>query len=412
MFASPPNRSPPRQPSSDNAEAGPSGIQNTKRRHSAPGKFTQASTLVASPRSSAGKSSPRELSPFNPPSPFHVDFSDDPQPSAEDREHSQSFADPIPDIIDSNPDHIAGDDQEDHDEVQIFKPMEVEAEPEPGLEAEPLPPPRSKSGGKRRQPVVAVEAPYRNTRSRSRSVDPEILLRQQKGRTQKEVPSEHLQPVPEHSVAEESDEQDVENILMSMDNDVSTASVPVQDVEDSERGDSVGPQMGNTSMEEDDEQTQEALGYGGLFTQDTEANLEESLAEAQELIASRRRASPDVERPRRYTAPAVLPDTITQDTEADLEHTLTEAHALIESRWTPSNAIGRATRDTPPVTPRRRRRESSDSSDRIPYPNTGAGRRVRQRLEKEKATEYVPPSGTRAALVLSTKASRRQRQRR
>lgn len=242
------------------------------------------------------------------------------------------------------------------------------------VDTEPLAPQTTRRS-KAPSPVPAEGAPYRNTRSRSRSVEPPAALPPRKTRKKPEVP---LPPVTEQS--EEEDLDELTTILWHNLSAASSVSVndtrrsPVVNVESQQfQGEEelaedeldLGPQLeSDDSMDEDDSQT-----HQDLFTQREESPL--------------------------FSQPS-------QDLRMALENV---------QKFNPKAAGSSGNRNPPPVTPQRRRRDSSDSSEQFPVPNTGAKQMVEQIQAQERASSYVPPSGSRAAwhLTQTTRANKRAR---
>lgn len=316
---------------------------------------------------------------------------------------------------------------------------EVAAESEPEEQPKPKPTVKGKARSTRtparksRTPDVAPTAPYRNTRSRSRSVEPVELpptkrrrinkkpdlkvVEEQENEEMIEVPVEpvvqpepkkrrgnkkqvlkaveepkdeeedkdepvvhpeikeqSVDPVMERPDDEQDEEEKIEDLLRSEDpnNFISDAARPrkSQPSFTDFEPDDVGPQMYDT-MDEDDLQTRAALFSGDEDDEDDDEQVQGPLFTQDDDIQIE--VAETQEKP-----PSTQP----------LSHALTR----FNNRRTKQVA--------PPVTPARQvrvRRDSTESSEHFPLKDTGAGRKLKEMHNIGKVAPYVPPSGSRAA---------------
>lgn len=241
---------------------------------------------------------------------------------------------------------------------------------EPPNPTQTTPASRPELRSKRRAIVQPSDAPYRNTRARSRSVEPVAMpppklkaarrRKQNREAPEREVRNELI--VPSRITETIEEEMDVEHILITQDANMGTA-VKARD----------------PSLETDDAQTRRNLrpAPARLSTFLSESMTADDALRKFESSNSSRRYSPISQRPPTQNDPA-----------------------LDENRRRSKHQVGFGTFNLPdPRTPVnvRRTRQKSSSVESFPLEGTRASAAKKERKEQEKHTPYKPLEGTRAA---------------
>ncbi|KAK0463616.1 uncharacterized protein EV420DRAFT_1099499 [Desarmillaria tabescens] len=212
------------------------------------------------------------------------------------------------------------------------------------------------------------DAPYRNLRSRSRSVEPRQQPIIRKGRKKVTTPSVDLGPVLEEEVSGVSafDEHDIPDVI----------SVEARPISVSE------PELAAVESESESE-----------WEPDPQLEVEPKLESVEPELHSDLEAKPEPELDLDSDFWLQPPKRTRSMIDSDDEQTARDLG--LQGSAKALTPLGQTVR------PSARRRWSTSSEEPFPVPNTKASARKERLIEEAKRMPYVPPPGTRAAMILA-----------
>ncbi|KAF8991858.1 hypothetical protein BDZ89DRAFT_1151329 [Hymenopellis radicata] len=401
---------PPARPK--NATPGPSGTN----RHFSEGmttlvaspEKTQIITSQTPPGSPVHKVIDIESEPETPPRPK-------PKPKADGKRRAKT---PVPIVAESDqtkaPTH---GEQEDPVIVESAQEEQPVPKPEPTIKAKA----RSR---KARTPDVAPTAPYRNTRSRSRSVEPAALPPPKRRRVNKKPDLQAVKEQGDEEIRETSVEPVVPPEPKKRRGNKKQAAEQQQEDEEM-RDEGLSPLFNHSPRNSDDEEMKKVLGEPE-DEEDEEEKIEDLLRseDPNNFISDAPRArnlslhdlqtrvalfSEDDDEREESQEPLFTQKEesqvplFTQEHDVQMEVDEEKAQEKPPSTQPLGDSLNkfnsRRAKKTPVTPPRqvRLRRKSTESSEQFPLEGTGAGRKLKEMQNIGKVTPYVPPSGSRAA---------------
>lgn len=281
----------------------------------------------------------------------------------------------------------------------------------------PAPAPRPPAAKKRARrpktaPVAQTEAPYRNTRSRSRSVEPSVIpgqLIEHKARNKRKKDQSQLEPL--HESVQEGEraelimpettapisrtleeERDVENLLVTTSHFSGATASGIPDVEDVETATSGAPNARSKPrvLDSDDEQTRHDLREANGQPSSQYPTSKYANMGPQEVLRRFNAKLPIASQSRQSSTRPVQPSLPSRFRRQDISFASSIDRRIVESTQTPRRFL-------------QTREKSTSSTESFPVAGTRA-RDIKKKYEEvEKSSPYKPPAGTRAAQYVLTR---------